>query len=106
MSVNWFHVVVFDSMPKCILRVGTATCWQEKIRVALPLEAKSVDRALKAVAYCRVDMVDHIWPVELTSHSVVHINVVGVSWQFSIKPLVENACLERVWYHGLQGAVK
>lgn len=46
--------------------------------IVLRLETGSVCSPVAAVADCRVDHIGHLWPVELTFHSVVHVTLAGV----------------------------
>lgn len=71
-----------------------------------PLKVSSVYRALMAVATSPVDIVDYMWPVELTSHDVVHAMLAGASRQSWIMSQVERVWSDRVWFHGLCGSVE
>lgn len=45
---------------------------RDQLHVALSLESSMAQGGLTPVSDCRVDMVGHLWPVELKSRNVVH----------------------------------
>lgn len=56
----------------------------EQFHATLLLEVSSVYGAFKAAADCRVNVVGHMWPLELASHSVILAKLDRVSSQFRI----------------------
>lgn len=105
-KMNLFWVVFFGSGPKMYIATNfTGLLAGKNFHMALPFEASSVYGTFTAVPDCLVDVVGHVWPVDLTCQIVVHAMLAGVSHQFRVFCKGEEAWSERIRYHGLYGAL-
>lgn len=67
--------------------------------MAVPLDAGSVEGVFMVVADCFLDVAGRTWPVELTSYSVLHGTLGGVSLQFLNNAPSRGGNAERDLYH-------
>lgn len=72
----------------------------------LSIKAHLIYRAFTSVGDYSVFVIGHMWQEELTSHSVIHVTLVGVSRQSGIVYQVEEVWSEQIWYHSLYGLVQ
>lgn len=96
-TMSWVPAAVFGSEPKLSIAPNFRICYREKSQMTLRSETRSAFGALTAVINCSVDVVAHMWPVELMSNTVTHAMLAEAPRQFPIICEVEKELPKRVW---------
>lgn len=95
-TMNCVPVVVFGNTRKISSATSARGPCKETVSGGASSKASSVCSAFTAAADCLKNVVGHVQPVQLTSHSVVHATLAGMYDQFWITGQVKEAWSEPV----------